>query len=75
MRKTGKATLTEKNDVPQCGICGKIYTTRSNFNVHLRRHTGEKPYKCTICDKKFARKDNLRGVATIFLFFLIGKIL
>lgn len=33
-----------------CVICGRSFSSGSNLIVHIRRHTGEKPYKCDMCD-------------------------
>ena len=30
------------------------------MSVHMRGHTGEMPYKCTVCNKEFAVKERLR---------------
>ena len=27
---------------------------------HVRRHTGEKPYQCSVCQRRFSRSDHMR---------------
>lgn len=42
-----------------CVECDKKFSHRGDYNKHLRKHTGEQPYKCEICHKKFAHTSNL----------------
>ncbi|XP_017076575.1 transcription factor Ouib [Drosophila eugracilis] len=35
-----------------CDQCGKTFSERGNFNVHLTRHKGTKEFQCKECDRK-----------------------
>ncbi|XP_042173866.1 zinc finger protein 2 homolog [Oncorhynchus tshawytscha] len=50
---------TGKKSHHSCSDCGKSFTTRRSFIIHLRIHTGEKHYHCDQCGKFFARASNL----------------
>jgi uncharacterized Zn-finger protein len=43
----------------KCFYCEKTVTCPSQLTIHLRVHTGEKPYQCTHCDTAFARSFDL----------------
>lgn len=43
----------------ECPICKGVYL-KSSLDVHIRNHSGERPFVCLICNKDFTTKWNLK---------------
>jgi hypothetical protein len=51
---------TSRGSKPQaCKICGKVLSSASSYYVHMKLHSGTKPFTCTVCEASFCRKPYL----------------
>nr|XP_015812874.2 sal-like protein 2 [Nothobranchius furzeri] len=43
-----------------CRFCRKAFSSDSALQIHIRSHTGERPYQCPVCLSRFTTRGNLK---------------
>lgn len=51
---------TSGDAVHACEYCGKKFRFQHNLDIHRRVHTGELPFKCTVCDHACTQSSKLK---------------
>ncbi len=54
---SGGSTGRKKNSI--CKVCGVVLSPKTNVNVHMRTHSGARPYACVLCGNRFRQKAHL----------------
>ncbi|KAK4336712.1 hypothetical protein RND71_043556 [Anisodus tanguticus] len=56
----GEGKIDDPSNRHRCRFCDKIFGSDSALQIHIRSHTGERPFKCNVCGNRFSTKGNLK---------------
>ncbi|XP_033170257.1 zinc finger protein 91 [Drosophila mauritiana] len=55
-----RACLRQRNEISsderKCKVCSKVFNSVAYLKEHMMRHTGEQPFRCTRCYRKFVEE-------------------
>lgn len=56
-----------------CFFCQKTFTNVYNCRRHIRTHSGEKPFQCNVCGKKFSRQSTLNAHEKVNIYIVYSE--